>query len=464
MTRPLLFGIWGLAVGGTCGADPTPGGVVTVDEAIALVLQSSPELQTLAIQENSALEGHRWGLREYLPKVGFNYAQNETVALDSPDTHSIQAGITVTQLLFDAGRGGRRRDLSRLQILTNQQDFQNEEEKLTDSVRSLFNKILVLKKKRVIEDQVIDLAETQLAIVRTERTLGSTREIDVLGTEVEVSSLLVNQRQTERSLVDAHVQLANLMGLDPSVEFDVVGDFDANYPGLVVPHSNERWLARVLDTSKDLALQRLELRKQYFDLLNAQSWFVPDVSLQTSVSLTGVTFPLQTPAYSATVTLSFPSDALPVRQTVAVGSTPGQSQNSSAATNVGILDSVEGVIDGATAEAQFRVTQVRERVLRATARYEYERTLGDYRLLVEKLALQRRTIDLEEKKNVILAKQVDLGEVKRLDYLQGETQLANDRIALIESVLQLKESERTLEQLLHLEPGTLVHAVEEEVR
>ena len=461
MSRAFLVGLGELLFGMTLGAE-APGLVLSLDEAVAQALEVSPDLQALAIQANSALGQYRWGLREYLPQVGLNYSQNESVLLDSPDTRSTQAGVTVSQLLFDAGRGGRRRDLSRIQLLVNRQDSRVQEEKVIDSVTGLFNELLVLKKKREIQAQVIDLAQRQLAISRTELTLGLAREIDVLGTEVQVSSLLVDKKQSDRSWEDALFQLANLLGLDPTVPLDVVGSFDADYAGLVVPEHSDRWLALVLDSSKDLALQRLELRKQYFELLNSRLWFLPDVSLQTSVSLTGVSLPLQTPAYSATLTFSFPGEAFPFTQTLVIGGTPGQSQTSSVSSSVGILDSVQGFADGPAAQAQFQVTQVREAALRASTRFTLEKTLGDYRLVVEKLALQRRTVGLEEQKNLILGKQVELGEAKRLDYLQGVAQLAQDRIALIESVLQLKESERALEQLLHRTPGTLAQAVEEE--
>jgi outer membrane protein TolC len=454
----LVVGLTGLA-SQLCAQEPR---TLTLDEAVATALDVSPDLRSLVIQENSALDSYHWSLREFLPKVGLNYSQNQSVLLSSPDTRSVQAGLTLKQLVFDAGRGGRKKDLARVQMVASRQDFQWQEEQVTDSVQSLFNQILVLKKKLEIQSQVIELAQKQLDISKAEVHLGSAREIDYLETAAQVSSLQVDKKQSERSLRDAVFQLANLLGFDPEIPLDVVGSFDADYQGLSVPDHSERWLAEALETSKDLIAQRLDLRKQYFELLNANLWYLPDVTLETSLSLTGATLPLQTPAYNATLTFSFPVEAFPVTQTLALGTTPGQSRTSSVSSNVGILDSVQGFVDSSTARAEFQLIQAKEGVLRATTRYNLEKTLGDYRLLVEKLALQRNTVALEEKKNGILAKQVELGEAKRLDYLQGETKLASDRIVLVESVLQVKESERTLEQLLHRPSGTLAQAVEEE--
>ncbi len=135
------------------------------------------------IQQNSALDSYRWSLREYLPKVGLNSSQNESIVTHSPDTRSLQVGVTLTQLLFDAGRGGRQKDLAKVQLAAGRQDYRTQEEQVTDAVRSLFNQILVLKKKLEIQETVAELAERQLSISRTEWSLGSAREIDVLDTE-----------------------------------------------------------------------------------------------------------------------------------------------------------------------------------------------------------------------------------------------------------------------------------------
>ncbi len=462
MKCSLLAGFFGgmVALGPALKAEETL--VLTLDQAIAHAIGVSPELRAAAIQENSSLDSYHWGLREYLPKLGVSYSQNDSVLIDSPDTRSVQAGLTLTQLLFDAGRNGRKRDLSRIALQSNRNDYQIQLEQVTDTVTGLFNQILVLKKKMEIQDQVIDLAEKQLIISRKELDLGSALEIDVLDTAAQVSSLKVAKKQFQRSLADTLFQLVNLLCLDLTAPVDVEGQFESEYPGLTLPESSEHWLALTLDSSKDLAQKNLDLRKQYFAMLDSDYWYLPDISLETTASLAGSTFPLQTPAFNATVTFSFPNQAFPMTQTAALGATPGQSRTSSFASKVGILDSVQGFVDSSGARAQYQVSELKESALRASTRYSLEKTMGDYSLLVEKLSLQRNTVALEVRKNAILSKQVDLGEAKRLDYLQSETQLANDQISLVESVLQIKESERRLEQLLHLRPGSLAQAVEEE--
>jgi outer membrane protein TolC len=435
-------------------ADP-----LTLDQAMALSVASSPDLRSLVIQQSTALDGYRWGFREYLPKLGLNSSQNEAVTLNSPDTRSLQMGVTVTQLVFDAGRLGRQRDLARLQLSAGSQDYREQEEQITDSVRTLFNQILVLKKKLAIQAQVVEVADRQLEISRKELDLGSAREVDVLDTEAQASSLKVDRKQSERSLREAFAQLANLLGIETK-GLDIAGDFDEGYQGLDVPEENDRWLAEVLDTSKDIAQQRLDLRQQYFSLLNQNLWYLPNISVELTMSLTGTQYPLQTPAYNASVTFSFPGDTFPFTQKLDLGSTTGQT-SSGLSGKLGIFDSTQGLVGAGAAKAQYEVSQLKSQILRSTVKFNFEKAIGDYKLLIEKLALQRNTVAIEEKKNAILAKQVELGEAKRVDYLQGETQLANDRIALIESVLQIKETERSLERMLHRAPGTLARAVQE---
>ncbi len=435
-------------------ADP-----LTLDQSMALSIATSPDLRSLVIQQATALDSYRWGLREYLPKLGLSSSQNEAVLFNSPDTRSLQMGVTVTQLVFDAGRLGRQRDLARLQLSAGSQDYREQEEQITDLVRTLFNQILVLRKKLAIQDQVVAVADRQVEISRKELILGSAREVDVLDTEAQASSLKVDRKQSERSLRDALAQLANLLGLETK-GLDISGDFDEDYQGLDVPEQSDRWLAEVLDTSKDIAQQRLDLKRQYFSLLNQNLWYVPNISVELTMSLTGTQYPLQTPAYNASVTFSFPGDTFPFTQKLDLGTTTGQT-SAGLSGNLGIFDSTQGLVGAGAARAQYEVSQLKSEILRSTVKFSFEKAIGDYKLLVEKLALQRTTVAIEAKKNVILAKQVELGEAKRVDYLQAETQLANDRIALIESVLQIKETERSLERMLHREPGTMAQAVQE---
>jgi outer membrane protein TolC len=70
-------------------------------------------------------------------------------------------------------------------------------------------------------------------------------------------------------------------------------------------------------------------------------------------------------------------------------------------------------------------------------------------------ALQRRTVALAQKQAMVLERQVDLGEVKRVDYMAAQTQLARDTSGQLESVLALLEAERELERLLGMRAGDL---------
>jgi outer membrane protein TolC len=73
--------------------------------------------------------------------------------------------------------------------------------------------------------------------------------------------------------------------------------------------------------------------------------------------------------------------------------------------------------------------------------------------------VQRRTVELGEKKVQILARALDLGGAKRVDSMAAQTQLARDAGALLEAVLSLLEAERELERLLGLRPGELAALV-----
>lgn len=86
--------------------------------------------------------------------------------------------------------------------------------------------------------------------------------------------------------------------------------------------------------------------------------------------------------------------------------------------------------------------------------------MAAYSQTTQTVELARKKLEVERRKEAILRKQMNLGEVNRIDYLQGAIETANAEIALNETALQLVQGERDWENLLGLESGGLRAMVE----
>ena len=82
----------------------------------------------------------------------------------------------------------------------------------------------------------------------------------------------------------------------------------------------------------------------------------------------------------------------------------------------------------------------------AIARYEQSKNA---------MELKRQNIELMAKKVFVMGRQVELGIVQRIDYVQAQTQLARERSSLMEQILQVLESERAFERMLGVRSGEL---------
>lgn len=69
--------------------------------------------------------------------------------------------------------------------------------------------------------------------------------------------------------------------------------------------------------------------------------------------------------------------------------------------------------------------------------------------------LLKKRIQTQEKKVSILLTQAELGQITRLDYLEGESELLVSRLQYLSGVLALIQMEKQIESIAGLEAGEL---------
>ena len=88
-------------------------------------------------------------------------------------------------------------------------------------------------------------------------------------------------------------------------------------------------------------------------------------------------------------------------------------------------------------------------------RFNIEQFIKQYSFAIAELTLRREAIELLERKQRVYKQQLGIGEIKRIDYLKAETEYYKEEIAFRESILSIKQMERSFEQILGFEPGEL---------
>jgi outer membrane protein TolC len=436
-------------------AQNLPGAAFTEDQAVDRALAASRDLAyekaLLSAQELT----FALGIREYFPSLSVGYDENDTVTMAAPDTWSKTISLSATQPLFRGGTKPWERRMARLDLSIARSDLEQQYRTLEYDLRRQFAGTLVAQQKRGILLRTIELAKQNIEILQTQVKVGEALDLDFAQAELELLSLEITLAQTESALEDSRYQIKKLLSLDPAEPLELQGSVDPAAPGLDLSGLDERLFSLAVSYSSDLKKQDSAVQKAAVQVRAASFPFIPDVDLELSAEFTGDQFPLRVPRYAGKLTFSFNVPESPTTYSGGASTSPGQDRGGSLSVKTAPLQSITAWVDRKTAGLALDAEARKKEQITQDLRFQVTRMVATYSQAAKTRDLAGRKLDVQRRKETILQRQMDLGEVKRIDYLQGAIETANAEIALNESALQLVEGERDWESLLGLPSGGL---------
>lgn len=354
----------------------------------------------------------------------------------------------------------RQRALSAVELALAARDFSDRQDALLDTVRDLFRRVQVQSRKLRIQYEVRQTTEQQVRIARTERQIGSILEVDLLDAELQLSFLDLEIRSAQTLLEDYEYRLKRLIGLDPNERLVLAGDIDPCYAGLKLPPDPAYFFAIALRRNAALKKQDLEIRKSHEQLRRLQSGYLPDVELQLVLSASGRRYPLQDPGFSGKLSFRFPFRPFPLSSSISAGGTPGKSFSLGRTAEVWVLQDLSWWTDRTVGLLAYRENRLKRQDLAEDLEFDLYQAIAGYEQSIQAAELKRRNIELLERKVLVLERQLELGSVQRIEYLEAQTELAQERSGLVEQVLRILDGERALERILGVRAGELKRIVE----
>ena len=395
------------------------------------------------------------GIREYFPRFSVGYDENTTIALRSPDTRGKSISFTATQPLLRGGVKPYERGLARMDLALSREELEQKYRILECDLRRMFASILVAEMKRSILIRTIALAQQNIDILATHVRLGGALDLDHAQAQLERLSLEITLSETEASLEDSRYQMKKLLSLDPATSLELQGALDRGYTGLDLAGMEDALFSMAASFSPALKRQGIAVQKAAIQVQAATFPFIPNVDLEVSASFTGEQFPLRNPQYGGKLTFFFAVPESPTTYTGGVSSTPGRDKGGSLSVKTSPLESISAWVDRKTAVLSLDAEARKKEEVLQDLRFQVKRLTASYSQARRAIELAARKLDVERRKEAILQRQMDLGEVKRIDYLQGAIETATAEIDLVESYLQLLEREHDWETLLGVRPGGL---------
>lgn len=206
---------------------------LTLEQAVALALEQNPDLQTLRLDEEAAR-----GLNEKARLLlGSNPTLEGTIAKkDRPEEEGggkfTNYGFKLSQEFEVAGQRASRITVAEKELARITWEIRDKERVLRSDVKDAFTRVLSLKKKSGLAQEVVSLYEELLTYTRMKFQAGDVSGLAVNLAEVELSKtkkeLLLVQREYRQGLLT----LQGLLGLSPDISFAIEGELPAEAPEL----------------------------------------------------------------------------------------------------------------------------------------------------------------------------------------------------------------------------------------
>lgn len=439
-----------------CGARPLVAAEpreLGIEEAVALALQSNPELRFARYDRRIAASHYRLGVRSFLPSLSVSYSQNAAVSYFNPDSRTRRIAVGIEQLLYDGGVRRYDREMRRLSLSFASTSYNRSVERLVVDVVTNYAEMIQLSQQRAILEEAYGNALRQLTIAREEVALGESTEIELLEIALQVKDLELEVDQTVRREELLALRFGRLVGLPEGVLPVARGRINRSYSGFLEEATAGPYLARARLESLELVRRRIELDNRREELQQVRRRWIPAVSATAEVTLAGESFPLTEPGFSVGLSLSFATPVLPAETGVTVGR-KGEFDRS-AALNASARP-VENLEEIYSEEVALLAAQ---RSRQGLLDFENDMSFAAREGLLQvdasgsALVLLREKADLELRRRRVELLQLEVGEITRVEFVEGEIDRARLQIDLLAAVVGLFKSEIGLLQSLGLSGG-----------
>lgn len=449
---------WFLAALGACLVTAgTSGEPMRIDlqTATTLAEANSFELNKLRYGVKGEQRRYRLQLRDYLPQVSLNYSDSKTVQYFAPDSRDISLSAALQQPLYRGGRTRIARQIQRSGILLQQQGVEERRQSLLDECFTRFHSYLIEEQKLALLEEARGLGEAQLEIARVELRIGTSREVDYLETQLQLKELEQRILNAHAGLEEAAYALKLLLGLEPGRSIQLAGAIDRDYAGLVLRGTPQTYLSLAMQNNLEAAQAHFQVAQNRARIRLSQSSWIPNVSMQASASMSGSDYPLQDPGYSLSLIFELPYEWLPLKTTLSLSNTTHRQYGQSETGSAPLVQDLGFLVDRDIARLELQASlEARDKLFR-DLEFNVERTLKAHRREIRNLQLLRETVQLRERQLKILETEVEVGQAKRIDYVEAQNELLDRKLELLEAVLNLILIERSFERLLGLDIGGL---------
>ena len=429
--------------------------VISAADAIVLAELHSRALASRWLELKTAKRGYNLDLRRFFPQATISYSDNASVTPGLADTYSKQLALKLTQTISDGGRSLAERQMSRIQLLLQEQLYDRAKADLQDLTWTSYQQVAMSRTKHRLQQRSLELAQQQLAIIELELKQGAITALAGIEAALTSTNLELALARTTLELQSREFELAQLLGLAPETVIILNAPDFAEYAGIDIQITAVAFLALAMKNNLDLKNLDYQIHRKKKEAGILRLKYIPRVTLEASVSVSADNLPLHSPQFSLALNLGFPDIDSPLTTSGSIGAQASGGSTRSGSVGITPLKTLTAGLELQMVKLALSdlIGQRKEK----TAELEFLVTTGikRYQLLRRQLALERKVLSLERQRYQVLEKKRNLGEIKQAELLTAQIALAEKEVALLDRILEVMLGERELEKTAGIPPGTL---------
>ncbi|GMO12403.1 MAG: hypothetical protein Ta2A_22120 [Treponemataceae bacterium] len=439
--------------------------------SVALENSKSIKLQDLSAVLNA--KSAAANIQDFLPVFSFSFSENVSAAQNLPDSRSKSIQLSARQKVFSGGKSRLNYELSRANAAYALLEQKNAKRSIEIQIAELFEKCVFQKQKIAIQERLLAKSAQEKLVLEKQLELGlvlkSDREEFLLSVQKIEQSLHVMQNELEGFLI----ALRSVAGFSEDIEVAVADNVSDNFCyaqyNFMNIEKHEKSISRIISriiVQKSNAIKQRQvnyaIQKRISDF--ARKTFLPDVSVEGSMSFSGATFPLAEPAFSLKCNISFDNPVLPL--TISQGISAKNSKLS------GMQDSFSGSLqpafnalyDAHLQNVSLAQTAIANKDAEIKIQQDAERLIFEHDNEIKNLEMRITSYELEKKRLEILELKLKQGNARLIDALNACIALSESEISIAENLYKIKLCEHAIEVQLEIPFDTLGDFVFENIQ
>ena len=441
-TAAALFVVLVLALAAVqAGAQTTR---LDIEQSLTRALRTNEALEYARLDYRFEVYRYDLSLRDFLPAISVGYTQDDAVAYYAPDSHIKELSVGIEQLLYAGGtRIFERRNLA-AGLRIRERLIDEMEKELRLEVMHRFVEILKLGLQIRILEESLAMAGEQVVIAAEEMKLGEITQLDYIDIELTVQDLEIELSALKQDEARLKFEFKELLHVPSHSSLELLGRINPDFRGMLPDREVQYYVECALKNSVDLEKQQAEITNLGNRVQQARYSWLPMMSTQVRLNVSGESFPLTEPGFSIGVNLDFSAPLAPWRTGVSAGSDGEDKRSLGLSSSVDVGENLMGW--QAPRLAGIELCKAKTKMLSQCRVLEFSvlQQLEGRTFILDALRVGEKRLELQTQRFSIEALMLEIGEITRLEYLESGIELARQRIDQLSRIVSLFQVEAQL--------------------